>query len=235
MEFSRLSSPSLKDLFVREIENMIISGKLSIGDRLPPERELAEKMGVSRAVVNSGLTELAGIGFVEIKPRIGAFVADYHRRGTVETLMAILRYNGGNLKKTEMKSLLEIRLVFETLALELLVPAVSESDIGVLMQLADNFGKSRTPENSAETIFIFHQELCILSGNTMLPVIFYSFKELSTMLWEKYFTLHGNEQLYKNTLELVKNIKEKDTKGAVSTFQESLKKTINGIVSIYDE
>jgi len=235
MEFSRLSSPSLKDLFVREIENMIISGKLAVGDRLPPERELAEKMGVSRAVVNSGLMELANIGFVELKPRVGAFVADYHRKGTVDTLMAILRYNGGNLKKTEMKSLLEIRLVFETLAIELAVPRVTEAELETLTELAADFKASDTPESSAEAIFRFHHELCILSGNTMLPVIFYSFKELSTMLWERYFRRYGNGPLHENTLQLLTCLRNKDAAGALEAFQSSLKKTIDGVVSIYDE
>ena len=95
MEFTKLSSPSLKDLFIKEIENLILSGKLSIGDKLPSERELAEQMGVSRIVINSGLNELAKAGFIEQKPRIGAYVADYRRTGTVETLLSILRFNGG--------------------------------------------------------------------------------------------------------------------------------------------
>lgn len=58
MEFSRLSAPSLKELFVTQLEHMILSGKLTIGEKLPPERQLAEVMQVSRAVVNGGISEL---------------------------------------------------------------------------------------------------------------------------------------------------------------------------------
>ena len=54
MEFRKLNAPSLKELFVTELQNMILSGKLEIGSKLPPERELAESMKVSRAVINSG-------------------------------------------------------------------------------------------------------------------------------------------------------------------------------------
>ena len=50
MEFKKLNAPSLKELFVNELQNMILSGKLEIGSKLPPERELAESMKVSRAV-----------------------------------------------------------------------------------------------------------------------------------------------------------------------------------------
>ena len=57
MEFEKLSAPSLKDLFVKQIQGMILSGELAQGTALPPERELARQMQVSRAVVNGGLAE----------------------------------------------------------------------------------------------------------------------------------------------------------------------------------
>lgn len=63
MEFSKLNAPSLKELFIQELETMILSGRLMVGEKLPPERELAESMQVSRAVVNSGITELAEKAF----------------------------------------------------------------------------------------------------------------------------------------------------------------------------
>ena len=51
MLFKKLSAPSLKELFVAELEGMILSGKLEIGAKLPPERELAESMQVDRKSV----------------------------------------------------------------------------------------------------------------------------------------------------------------------------------------
>ena len=94
MLFKKLSAPSLKELFVAELEGMILSGKLEIGAKLPPERELAESMQVSRAVVNSGLDEMEKKGFLVVKPRIGTFVADYRKYGTADTLVSIMQYNG---------------------------------------------------------------------------------------------------------------------------------------------
>ena len=58
MEFQKLNAPSLKELFISELENMIISGRLPIGTKLPSERELASSMQVSRAVVNPVLPNL---------------------------------------------------------------------------------------------------------------------------------------------------------------------------------
>ena len=116
MEFAKLSAPSLKDLFVQQLQGMILSGALPVGTQLPPERVLAEQMQVSRTVVNSGLAELSGQGFLEVRPRQGTCVADYRRRGNLSTLIAIMQYKGGALGKEEIRSILEVRRALEHLA-----------------------------------------------------------------------------------------------------------------------
>lgn len=40
MKFERIASPSLKDLFVQQLERMILSGELAVGDQIPPELSL---------------------------------------------------------------------------------------------------------------------------------------------------------------------------------------------------
>ena len=146
-----------------------------------------------------------------------------------------MRYNGGVLKKNEMKSLLEIRMVIETLAIELAVTLITEEDCDVLEKMLHDFGSCENPRALAEMIFLFHHELCVISGNVMLPLIFYSFKELATMLWERYFQLFGSGELYDNTSELFENLKNRDAEKAIETFRSSLEKTIRGDVSIYYE
>ena len=109
LEFSKLSAPSLKELFIQQLQGMILTGRLSVGAKLPPERELARQMQVSRAVVNGGVTELAQQGFLEVRPRQGTFVADYRRKGNLRTLIAIMEYAGGVLGNDEVRSILEVR------------------------------------------------------------------------------------------------------------------------------
>ena len=110
MNFEPLYAPSLKDLFVQKLQGMILSGELPMGEKLPSERELCQQMGVSRAVVNGGITELARQGFLEVRPRQGAYVADYRRDGNMETLMAIMDYNGGMLGKEEIRKIVDLLL-----------------------------------------------------------------------------------------------------------------------------
>ena len=130
MEFEKLISPSLKELFISNIEAKILSGELPVGQQLPPERQLAQSMGVSRAVVNSGIVELENRGFLDVRPRVGTFVADYRRAGTMETLKSIMTYNRGRLRNEEIRSILEVRDALDKLAVADIIPHVTELDNG---------------------------------------------------------------------------------------------------------
>ena len=57
MPFQEISSPSLRKLFVQQLEGLILSGELRPGDRLPTERELADEMKISKTVVHEGQRE----------------------------------------------------------------------------------------------------------------------------------------------------------------------------------
>jgi len=233
MEFKKLSAPSLTELFIQELEASILSGKLAIGEKLPSERELSGSMQVSRAVVNAGISELARKGFLSIKPRIGTFVADYRRNGTMETLISIMNYNGGKLRDAEIRSILELRIALDTLAVELLVPKITEDDYVILRGYLDQMKSSETAEAAAEVAFCFQHELACLSGNTLLPLIFSSFKAVIMTLWERFYRLYGLEALYRNTEELCECVGKKDTKGAIECIQSAINETIQGDRQIY--
>ena len=199
IEFSKLNSPTLKDLFIKELETMILSGKLQIGEKLPSERELAKSMQVSRAVVNSGIAELSRKGFLNIKPRIGAFVADYRRNGTMETLISIMKYNGGRLRDAEIRSILELRIALDTLAVELCIPIIKEYEIKILKGYVNKMKETDSVETASNLAFQFQHELAFLSGNTLLPLIFHSFKVPILSLWERFCILYGIDSLINNT------------------------------------
>ena len=61
---------------VRQIKALVADGQLKSGDRLPPERDLAERFTVSRTSVREALRALEGTGLIEIRPGEGAFVRE---------------------------------------------------------------------------------------------------------------------------------------------------------------
>jgi len=68
--------PVATKLAVAYVRQLIESGEFKAGDKLPPERELAQLIGVSRATVRAGLQSLATVGVVDTRRGAGTFVAD---------------------------------------------------------------------------------------------------------------------------------------------------------------
>lgn len=233
MEFTKLASPSLKELFIKEIQTLILSGKLPIGSKLPPERELATSMEVSRAVINSGIAELTRMGFLYIKPRVGTFVADYRKEGTLETFNAIMNYNGGILRDDEIKSILELRISLDILAINLCIPQITDEQIEILHTHLTHIKDGTNFEQAAEHAFAFQHDLAYFSGNMLLPLLFSSFKTLVITLWVRFCSLHGIETLYQNTLELFTEIQKRNTQKAIESITNTVENTIYGARKIY--
>jgi Transcriptional regulators len=233
MEFEKLTSPSLKELFISNIEAKILSGELPVGQQLPPERQLAQSMGVSRAVVNSGIVELENRGFLDVRPRVGTFVADYRRAGTMETLKSIMTYNRGRLRNEEIRSILEVRDALDKLAVADIIPHVTELDNTLLLEKVEAIRQARDNRQAAEAAFAFQHELAMLSGNTLLPLIFRSFYSSVLVLWERFCALHGIDTLYQTSCRLCGHIRDKDIPGAVAWIDYCTRETVSGSRRIY--
>ena len=76
MPFRKVQSEKLSTAVVRQIELLILRGILRPGERLPGERELAERMGVSRPSLRDALAELQGRGLLTSRPGSGVYVAE---------------------------------------------------------------------------------------------------------------------------------------------------------------
>lgn len=231
MEFKKISSPTLKELFVTEIESMILSGELAIGEKLPPERELAQQMQISRSVVNDGIVDLAHRGFLNIIPRQGTYVADYKKHGTVDILIAIMK--NGSITEDYIHSVLDIRQIFMDYALEHVVPDITDENILALRQILHSFHETTIPHDWAELMYDLDHLLTVLSGNILLPILFSSFKIPNVMLLERYFKLHGLEPMDKRNRLLIDAIEQRDVEKAKAAIQDSIRETINGSTKIY--
>ena len=64
MPVQRVNVPKLSDAIMHQLESMILEGSLKPGDRLPPERQLAEQLGVSRPSLREAIQRLAARGML---------------------------------------------------------------------------------------------------------------------------------------------------------------------------
>lgn len=193
LEFHELQSPSLRELFVKQMEGMILSGKLPVGTKLPTERELSEKMNVSRAVVNGGLADMEAKGFLQVIPRKGTYVADYKYKGKLDVLKSIMEYNDVDFEPEMLESLAQVRRDIEGTCFSLAALNRKDEDLDFLESCLLAMENTKDIEEHAELSFKFKHGLCIASGNMVYPLIYYSFKPIIVAFSAKYFTLSGKK------------------------------------------
>lgn len=221
-----LKSESLKDLFVARFESLILSGQVSIGQKLPPERELAKQLGVSRPVVHEGLVELAAKGLVAMTPRRGASVNDYRRRGSLALLNSLFNYGEGALDPGLLESLLEMRELVEIETARLAAMRRSEEQAAELAGVLAKEEQSETgdPESLAEQDFEFHLALALASGNALYPLLLSSCREVYTNLSGRFFADPANRGIVLNYhRRLTEAVIKKNPQKAAGVMKELLK------------
>lgn len=227
-----LKAESLTEKFIRSFENLILSGKLAIGQKLPPERELAMQLGVGRQVVHEGLLHLAVRGLITMKPRAGAVVNDYRKEGSLALLESLVNFQGDKLNRKLLMDLVDLRILVEVETARLAAINRTQHHINALhdiLKVEERINKEN-PEKLADLNFLFHHLIALTSGNVMFPLLINSTKHLIKHPVGRFYSdpilAHEVFQLHK---KLVRAIEAQDEKSAMSLMKQILEK---GLLSL---
>jgi DNA-binding FadR family transcriptional regulator len=229
---------SLKDVFVARFEKLILSGKLSIGEKLPSERELALRLGVSRPVVHDGLMDLVSKGLVSMKPRVGTVVNDYRREGSLAILTSLVNYNNGRLDSRLLESMLEMRVLIEVETARLAALRRTQEQLEALNDLLrqEEDVASEAIERIAEIDFGFHHLIALATGNFVYPLLLNSFRQVYTSLSKRFFSDPGVLALvFGFHRDLVGAIKDQDEKMAAEIMRRLLAHGRDRLKTMIDE
>lgn len=235
MDYKKLQAPTLKDLFIQEIESKILSGELEIGEQLLTERELADVMGISRNIVHSGIATMVAKGFLEIRPRIGTFVADYNQKGSVGILVSMMNYNKGMLRRPEVRSSIELKILFDSFAIRQMSPNLTQENLDKLRGYILAIEKTTKVTEAAEISYEFFRYMSILSGNTILPLIYNSFRTSNQNLFERHIRLYGVKLTIGFMTQLFNLIANGEMQEAISYLTNYYERSIKGDLEIYSE
>jgi GntR family transcriptional repressor for pyruvate dehydrogenase complex len=122
--FTRIERVSVKELALTQIKRYINSGMVEPGQRLPSERDLAQRLGVARNSVREALKVLEAVGLVESRVGGGTYVASGSRAAADPTLGLGLSSLGGTVIE-----ILEARQVIEGEAARLAAERVTETEL----------------------------------------------------------------------------------------------------------
>lgn len=152
------------DLIMRQIRNLISSGSLKAGDRLPPERVLAERFGVGRGHVREALRRMECYGVLQTFPQSGTVVASLGV-GALERLISNLL----DLDRDDIKALIETRAILEVHTAKLAAERASDASIEDLRAALDAFrAEVDAGRTGVEEDLLFHLAVANATGNPVL-------------------------------------------------------------------
>ncbi|EOS40485.1 FadR family transcriptional regulator [Lachnospiraceae bacterium] len=226
MKFKKINTLSIKELFISQIEEMILSGELEPGEKLPTEREIADEMNISKTIVHEGIRELSRIGFLDVVSRQGVYVADYTSTGNLDTLFAIIRYRGGMPDRKMIVSLLDVRLYLECPALEILAKSHTEKEILLLEKLQEEVKQAFAAdiETFASALFLYRRTIVALSRNCISPLVMNAFFTATIPAWINFSEFIGKKAIYKNLVRTTECIRAGDAETAKELFRAHIER-----------
>jgi DNA-binding FadR family transcriptional regulator len=220
---------SLKEACIQKLERLILSGDLKVGTHLPPERQLAAMLDVSRPVLHQAIVELEARGLVRIVPRRGVIVNDFRTNGSLALLTSLLSYHEGDLDPTLKQSMIDVRLLIERETARLAALHRTDEQLQQLNQIVEQEQTTdrRHVRGLVELDFAFHLHVALASGNAMYPLIMNSFKGVYTNLTSQFFTRYRQDattidEVYGYHCRLVTAIANRDEEAAAAVMVEML-------------
>lgn len=211
---------------VGQLRNLIRSGRLPIGSRLPPERELCERLGVSRLSVREALRALEASGLVAIRlgAHGGAFVTapTVGRAGQgITDLLSVSGLSAANV--TEARTLFELGVV-----LPLATERADATDLSELRVLCDDEELARNQGTySVAVSFGFHLRLAVAAHNPAVSMIIESFREAIVMSMRE--AHHEGNQGAREHRAVVDAIERRDAASARRIMASHLQRTADAV------
>lgn len=210
----------LYEQVAESIEDLISSGKLKPGDRLPAERELAVNLSVSRTVVREAVKALSERGLVTIQPGNGIFVSHMDSNHISDQVGRLFRLN-----ESSYKDIAVVRRVLEVEIAGLAAQHATPQDLDD-MQVAIEFMEVNQDEIDQFVMGDrdFHAALARATKNKILPVLLDAFVDQLDEFKRLIFLVQGApQQGQKSHKEIFEAVKQ----GNVEQAREAMLRHVN--------
>lgn len=152
------------DKIILQLKQLITSGQLKPGDRLPAERHLAEKMGVGRSYVREAILKLEFYGLLRTSPQSGTYVSGLSIQILDNLISDIIKLN-----KDDFSALIEARYYIELDAVRLAAERRTEEDLAALREAKDGYeSKIAQGLSAVEEDMLFHIKIAEATKNSVI-------------------------------------------------------------------
>ncbi|KYM43997.1 FadR/GntR family transcriptional regulator [Fusobacterium necrophorum] len=152
---------------IDKIKEKIFSGKIKIGDKLPPERDLAEEYKVGRPSIREAVRGLEILGLLEVKQGSGTYVRNNIEKLMVDSLDII--YNTNNVSDREV---IEFREMFEYSSVKLAALNATDEEIAELECILRRMKETNSSQELEELDLSFHEQIAVMSHNILIMETF---------------------------------------------------------------
>ncbi len=161
--FTEIKVKKPSEIIIKQIKDLISSGVLKVGDRLPSERSLSERFKVGRGHVREALRKLEFCGILRTNAQSGTVVANIGEnalRGLIENVF--------ELEENDLESLMEARAVLEVYSAQLAAERANELQKEELKKSHEEFRiKVNNGEWGLEEDILFHLKITEICGNSV--------------------------------------------------------------------
>ena len=178
MAFRKIEPEKLADSVVRQIEELILQGVLRPGERLPSERELSERLGVSRPSLREAIAALQDKALLTSRVGSGIYVAEVLGSAFSPALVALFKRH-----ERAVDDYLTFRRDLEGLAAERATLRASDTDLAVVSAIFDKMQaahRKRDPSDEARLDAQFHLAIIEASHNIIMLHMMRSMFDLLT-------------------------------------------------------
>jgi GntR family transcriptional repressor for pyruvate dehydrogenase complex len=210
---------------VGQIQDAIRAGRLEPGDRLPPERDLAERFGVSRVTVRDALRSLEVLGLIRIRVGAtgGAFVTSPGAEIVGEGLINLML-----LSSLEHEEIAEARLVLELGSVALAAARATDDDLDVLRAMMQDARASLEDDTYERGMSVrFHLSVAQIAQNKAITLFTESFRGPLSMHSIRIREINSFAQTVKEHEGIVKAIERRDAGDAQRRMAEHLTRGTN--------
>lgn len=155
---------AVTDEAITKIKEMIVSGELGPGDRLPREKELSERLGLSRNSLREAVKALSVIRILDVRQGDGTYVTSLSPPLLLEALSFVVDFHGD----AQVLELLEVRRILEPAATAMACGRIDDEGVRELYALLDDVTEDVAVEKLVESDLEFHRRIAQASGNAYL-------------------------------------------------------------------
>jgi GntR family transcriptional regulator, transcriptional repressor for pyruvate dehydrogenase complex len=155
---------ALTDEAILKIKEMILAGDLKPGDRLPPEKELGEALGLSRSSLREAVKALEIIRVLDVRRGDGTYVTSLSPSLLLDALSFVVDVH----QDDSVLELFEVRRILEPAAAVLATPRMTGADIAHLRELLAQVDGVPSVDELVANDIVFHRYISERSGNAYL-------------------------------------------------------------------